>query len=372
VVILLATLAVLVIAKPVAGPSPVPTPTPTLGPPVTGPYGSINADTKANLRVGPDGVIAHRFIASTTSALTSVRFSQRGGDVYSGGTGGTMRITVRPDDGSGPPSSTVLAAIDYKPGNAGGSWTTYLALSFPTPATLTKGATYQIVFQNTDPDPDVNYISVNELLVYNGILSPRQPLFADSAYAVLAKGRVEGEYTAVMDLTYANGVHDGMGYVEAMIARFGVVSGTDKMVREHFTVSADSRLVSSASVRVRRTSGSSPLIVTLETDDGVAIESVSVPAASIAVSAPGGDDGGAVWVTATFTSTHVLIAGTTYDLRLSTAGDTEYTTVPLREGTDKGFGSAVFGDGSGQRTTNGRDWSNLYDASPVDLQFVFR
>ena len=335
-------------------------------------YGSINADTKANLRVGPDGTIAHRFVASTTSALTSVRFSQRGGPIYSGGTGGSLRISVRADDGSGRPSSTMLSSFVYRPGNTGGSWTTYLNLAFPAPATLAKGHTYYIQFENIDPAPSSNYISVNELFVYGGTLSPRQPMFADSAYAVLSNGTVQGKYTADMDLSYANGSHDGMGYIEAMVGLYGVISGSSQMVREHFTVSGSSRTIISASVRVRRTSGSSPLLVILETAAGATVASASIAASSIAASAPGGDNGGSVWVTARFSAALVLASGSTYNLRLSTASGTEYTTIPVREGTDQGYSSTVFRDGDGQRTTNGSTWANLYQYSPVDLQFSFR
>ena len=351
---------------------------PPVGPPATpvvgvaGVYGSINADTKANLRIGPDGTIAHRFVAGTSSSLTSVRFSQRGGPVYSAGNGGSLRISVRADDGTGRPSSTIISSFVYAPGNPGGSWTTYLNLAFPSPAALTKGRTYYIEFENVASDPSSNYISVNELYVYGKTLAPRQPTVTDGAYAVLSDGRVQDNYTADMDLTYSNGAHDGMGYIAAMVEFYGTVSGPSSMVREHFTVSGAARTVNAASVRVRRSGGSSPLVVTLETAAGVAIESVSIPASSIAVSAPGGDNGGSVWATATFNAAHTLALGSAYNLRLSTASDTTYTTVPVREGTDQGYRSAVFADGDGQHTTNGSTWSNIYLYSPVDLQFCFR
>ena len=339
-------------------------------------YGSINADTKANLQVGPAGTIAHRFQASTSSALLGVRFSQRGGPVYSGGNGGTLRISVRADDGSGHPSSTLPASLTYAPGNPGGGWTTYKKVNtFSSPATLTKGKLYYIVFENIDQSPNSNYISVNELFVYGGTLTPRQPTFTDGAYAVLAGGSswsVQSKYSAVMDLTYANGAHDGMGYIAAMVEYYATASGPSRMFREHFTVSGSSRTVTTASVRVRRTSGSSPLTIRLETGSGSLIETVNVPATSITASSPGGDNGGSVWVVARFATAHVLAKGSTYNLRVSTAAGTAYTTIPVLEGTDEGFSSKVFSDGSGQQTTNGSSWSDIYAWSPVDLQFSLR
>jgi len=67
--------------------SPVAASTTMLNPSV---YGTgIGYDTKANIPVGPDGQkMAIKFKATTTSALNSVRFVQRGGAGYSLGTGG--------------------------------------------------------------------------------------------------------------------------------------------------------------------------------------------------------------------------------------------------------------------------------------------
>jgi hypothetical protein len=356
-------------------------PTPTGA--ISGLYGTaVNADTKANIQVGgpdsgqPNAKVAHRFKAGTSSALTSVRFAQRGGSGYSGGSGGTLWISVRADDGSGHPANTALAWATFIPGNPSGAWGTFNAATFPSPAMLTAGHIYYIVFENIDAAPTVNYISVNELFVYGTVLTPRQPGYSDADYAVLyapsSTWSVQSRYSADMDLTYADGSHDGMGYIEAMVALYGVASGASDMVREHFTVSGGNRTVTAASVRVRRTSGTSPLTVRLEIADGALIETVNIPATSIPISAPGGDTGGAVWVTATFSSPHILTNGASYNLRLSTAADSAYTTVPIREGTDAGFRSDRFTDGSGQQTTDGVSWSDIYTWSPVDLQFYFR
>jgi hypothetical protein len=361
---------------PTTAPTPVPTPPPAPG--ATGIYGAaFNVDTKANLQVGwtDRAQVAHRFVASTTSALRSVRFQQRGGPIYSGGTGGTMRISVRPDDGAGAPSSTVLASATYVPGNPSGGWTHFDAVSFGSPATLSRGTRYYIVFEDVDPNPIANYVSVNELFVYGATLTPRQPAFPDSDYAVLyatpSSWSVQGKYTADMDLSYADGTHDGMAYIQNMTTYYGIISGASS-VREHFTVGGGNRTVTKASVRVRRSSGSSPLTIRLETGAGALIEAVDVPASAIPVSAAGGDNGGSVWATVTFATAHTLVDGTSYNLRLMTPAGTAYTAAPIREGSDVGLRSVAFRDGSGQGSSNGTSWADLYAYSPVDLQFFFR
>ena len=350
----------------------------TAEPPAAGFYGSIGADSKANLQVGGvdegTGVskISHRFRAGTTAALTSLRFAQRGGAGYSAGDGGTLRISVRPDS-NGVPSSTVLASVERAFGNPAGEWSTYHDTSFSSPATLTAGQLYHIVFENTSTSGQ-NYISVNNLFVFDET-TPRQPFDPRDDYAVLlASGgpwSVLDHYTAVMDLTYANGHHDGMGYIEAMWQEYGTVSGNSHMVRQRFTVSSRDRVVSSVAVRMRRSAGSSPLTMRLESGSGQLIEAVSIPASAVPV--VGTDDprnGAGAWVSARFGTVHTLRAGSTYQLRLVTAAGTTYTTVPVREGSDTGFRSYRFTDGHGERTTDGgASWSKLYEWSPVDLQF---
>jgi len=61
-------------------------------------YGTgIGYDTKANLWIGgSEGQkVAIKFKATTTSALNSVRFVQRGGTGYSLGTGGTKKTALK-------------------------------------------------------------------------------------------------------------------------------------------------------------------------------------------------------------------------------------------------------------------------------------
>jgi hypothetical protein len=343
----------------------------------TGGYGSIATDTKANIHVGgPDGErVAHRFVAGTTSVINSIRFAQRGGSGDSGGNGGTMRISIETDKG-GVPSGTRVASLNYSPGNPGGAWSTYNSVTFTTRGTLTKGRVYYVVFENIGSSPRSNYISVNELFVYGSALVPRQPTFSDTKYAVLIarpSWSLQGKYTADMDLTYANGHHDGMGYIAAMVYDYISTSGSSRMFRERFTVSGSSRTISTAAIRVRRSSGSSPLTIRLESSSGALIEAVNIPASSIPQSAPGNDNGGSVWAVAHFSSKHVLKKGTTYNLTATTASGTTYTSIPLLVGVKWGFSSYTFSDGDGQVTSSGSGgWTAIDRNSPQDIQFYLK
>lgn len=339
-------------------------------------YGTgIGYDTKANLWVNGNQKVAIKFKATSTTALNSVRFVQRGGSGYSLGTGGTMVVALHRDDGTGKPAATTMASKAYTPGNPAGGWEKFDSVSFTVPATTIAGSTYYILFSNTST---TNYISVNSVFNYNAVV-PRQPIFADSEFGVLytsggAWGAVHPQYTPVVDLVYASGLHAGQSYYEAMIANYATITGATNMARERFTVTGGNKIVKSAAVRVRRSAGTSPLVLTLQNSAGTAIESVSIPAASVPISAPGGDNGGAVWVKANFVTPRTLTNGLVYHLRLSTASGTTYTTFPVRSGADKGFLAYTF-NGTGQSSVNANAttpvWTDLYQWAHQDLQFYF-
>ena len=111
--------------------------------------------------------LAYRFRASTSSAVTSIRVQQRGyggGNTYSGGNGGTIRVSIQADAG-GVPSGTTLSSLTFAPGNPAGNWEVWSKLSFPAPATLTAGRLYHVVFDNVSASPTTNWISVNVLFL---------------------------------------------------------------------------------------------------------------------------------------------------------------------------------------------------------------
>jgi hypothetical protein len=194
------------------------------------------------------------------------------------------------------------------------------------------------------------------------------------ASAKITGWQVQAQYVPIFDLAYADGKHDGQAYIGTLWDRAGIVNGAASMVRERFTLSGGDRTVKAAHVRLKRISGTGGLLVRLERGDGTPLQSVTVPAASIALGAkPDGSTaslGGDTWAHALLPAPAALANGQPYSLRLSTDGATTYCLVPLRQGTSKGLASRVFGDGDGQRTTDsGANWANLYPYDSVDIQF---
>jgi hypothetical protein len=327
----------------------------------TPPYGSaINADDLNNSVVGgPDGrKVSYRFRATESSGLQSIRVYLVTGSGYSGGTNGSLVITVQTDDGSSAhrPSGVVLASTTYVPGSTVANSGLPL-ISFSSPAQLVAGQLYHVVFTNGDASPTSNYISVDGLFTF-GDPSPWQPKYANTDWANLIyfqgawsdnRGAGQGVITPIMALYYTDGAVVGQGYLEVWVSLPKTISG-NAMVREEFTVSGASQTVNSASVRVRRVSGSSPLTVNLETSTGTLVASGTISAGLI----PSGSRPG--WATANFASSVTLAAGSSYHLVLQAPAGTAYDAFVIRDGATWGFpASTYFSDGTGQYTT-GSGW----------------
>lgn len=352
---------------------------PIVTPPVTAPsgvYGSgVSGDSRANEQVGgaAKGRLAYRFRATHTGSAVSLKVQERGGTVYSGGNGGTIRASIQTDSG-GLPSGSMLASVTWSPGNQGSTnWEVWPLHTFTASAGLVAGQLYHLVFDNVAAD-QANYISLNMLYTFSGATNMALgPDFGTLYNSGGAGFKPKPNNIPIFDLAYADGAHDGQAYIGTLWDKYGLISGGASMVRERFSTKA-ARTVAKAHVRVKRISGTGALVVRLERGDGTVIGQAAVPSSSIAVgTVPNGSASslaGDTWAHVTFPSPITLDAGQTYSLRLSTDASTTYTAVPIQQGTSKGLASRVFADGDGQRTTDaGANWSNLYAYDAVDLQF---
>lgn len=349
-------------------------------------YGSGNSDSRANIRTasGADAMlVSFRFIASTSSALNSVQWQQRGGSGYSLGTGGTYRLTLRADDGSGNPGTVLATATDYSPGNPG-TFEKLDTITFPSPYTVTAGVKYHIVFDNVHASEASNYISINCSYTYN-TLTPRQPGYTqDFAVMRTTNGTtwsVMSNYTANVEIAYADGTFDGYGYNGINIDAVKTVTGSNNMIRELFTVSGGTRTVTEAWVRVGRQSGTGLLTLALYTGAGsiMAFGSAADSGSSVGLTTVGGTGTQGTWCHIEFGTPQTLTNGQQYFLRLSCAAGTQYSMTPLSHGINNpsaNLSSKTFTDGIGQYTTNGgSSWSAIYAgfASPghSNTQFYF-
>jgi hypothetical protein len=291
-----------------------------------------------------------------------------------------MLVTLNTDDGTAShnPSTTVLASYVISGAATLPSPARYFyTMKFSSPPTLTAGQIYHMVFKNIDANPAVNFISVDALYQLNPSAPVQQALGNLDAGVLLSD--VDGSwkprlgYTPIYQLSFTNGMTEGVGYMEGWVGAPEPISAPTA-VRETFTVSGSSVKISSASVRVARVSGNDPLVVRLENASGALIEQATIPASAIPqsnASAPS-----YFWASLPFSATYTLLAGSTYHLDLETSATSTYETFPIRKGLAYGFqNSTYFHDGSAQVELNGSwfGWTQWGAANRTDgdLQFYF-
>ncbi len=346
-------------------------------------YGSgIGSDGLANTTVGPLGnVVSYRFRAKNSGVVhQALIYLIPDHPGYAGGNAGTTLITLNTDDGtpSHNPSSKVLASYVMenvlslaKPAR------NFYTFKFATPPTLTAGQIYHMVFKSIDASPNVNFLSVDALYELN-FSSPVQGAISSTDAAVLLGNAAGGwaprpGYTPIYQLTFENGVTEGIGYMEGWIGAPMPISGTNA-VREAFTVSGSDVKVSSVAIRVARVLGNDPLVVRLENADGTLIEEGSIPATAIPLSSlllPS-----YFWAKYTLSSTDTLLAGSTYHLDLEASSTSIYQGFPIRKGLAYGFQSTTYfpdGDAAFEKGGTWTGWTQwgVANRTDGDLQFYF-
>jgi hypothetical protein len=345
----------------------------------------VGADSLANTPIGSAGhyVLAYRFRAAWSGSIAALRFyvitNPPGYTEYSGGSLGTLRVSLVRDQGSTRgPSQQVLAHVDYHPSTS----QLFPRVRFPAPPQVTSGQYYDIVWTNIDPHPAENFVSVNSLLARSAGSGPPAPPITSTVLIGQAPNMARpggfrarssdprDAYLPIIDITGGRGQHQGIGEMESWAENAKPIGG-DYAVRELFSfVHPRPARVTSALIRVkRRGSGAAPLRVSLESPSGKTIASTEVEASHV----PGTSDG---WVEARFTKAPLVHPGQKLALVLR-ASDEDFEAYPLRDGTRYGFSSAtLFAAGYAQFNT-GDGWvgwdmwgeSNRRDG---DLQFALR
>ena len=356
-------------------------------------YGpALRADSLANTPIGKAGVqVSCRFRADPGGVFQGARpfliwsFKRKG---YHAGTGGTLKVELQSDDGSPEhrPSGQVLATNVRRMGLLATSDQFYPQLAFDRAPELKPGGVYHLVFSNTDPDPEGNFVSVNALFVKsrNGSASV-QPRLPDSDWAMLMRSRTspawairrtpgsdEG-FTPILEIDYAGGRSQGVGYVEFWMGAPKPIAGP-AAVREVFTVTGPGRTVGSVAVRVRRLSGTAALNLRLEQGDGklLAAGAAAGPRACTPTASLGGCD----WATCSFPAPLTLAPGQRYQLVLTAPAQSAFEAFPMRKGDDKGFSAAtLFADGHAEYS-DGSGWAGWEQwgkggLTNADLQFYF-
>ncbi|HWG57827.1 MAG TPA: hypothetical protein VN661_02140 [Candidatus Acidoferrales bacterium] len=348
-------------------------------------YGSaMNADALSNIRIGPYGLQAdYRIEAQHTGYVSAVRFylivkAPKPG--YAGGNGGKLLVQLQTDDGTvnHNPSGHSLASYLISSPQAGypSPYASFRTISFSSQPYLQGGKLYHLVFSNTDADPSVNYVSVDNLYMYHPA-SQMQPLFSNAAFCVLIRSTGRGwsedaNLTPIVELDFSNGNSQGSGYMEVWAGNPKPIGG-GQQVREAITVARGNKYFAQAFVRVARVGGSGSLTVRVEQSNGTAVGVASIPASSVPLSSTSSPN--YVWVRAQFSSSHILFQGDAYHLVLQAPSGTTYQTFPIRKGSyNNYFGPGTyFHEGCAEVLSSGQwvgwDMWGATNRLDSDLQF---
>jgi hypothetical protein len=343
-------------------------------PPPSAVYATAAAQSKGNIQIGGTDhqSVACLFVAARTGTIVAVRGALRGGTGgYSNGSGGTVRRSIQPEGGG----AILGAPGSITPGNPG-TWATYPELLLS--ADVVAGQRYYVVDDNTDADPATNFVSSNHLFQWQAP-SPHQPRYADTDYAIYVRSGggawvVDWTHSSVMDIRYADGFHQGLGYVGMIGGITGLpgakvsyapISGIQK-ARQTFSVAAPQPFSHVAVGGIRLDHGSDPLFLTLRAG---ASQLGEVQVAPIPVDTQSGlDKGGSVWVGGTLAVPAVLSG--TCELRLSSAASSLWTVAPIRDGTDVGFDPSICFPGGRFEVSsdNATTWKDPYFGGILDMQ----
>lgn len=343
---------------------PPPPPPPVTLDDVVGP--ACRGQSKGNVQCGGSDGLRQEIVfrAKYSGLIVGAKVSLRGGPKgYSGGTGGTLRFAFT--DGSGQPVGSSGLIV---PGNSPASgWTTYPEILAGCP--VQKGQLYRLGIVNTDTDPG-NWVSLNHLYNWDGAPPDgrRQPRFPTGDWDLLVNGTLDTRHSPVLQLRYADGNVQGMGYpgmiggittLPGADVSYGIIGGTRK-VRSTWQ-NSEFTVIKSLYVGGLRCQTAAPIHVSLW---GPAGELVDVVSPAIATSAPGGDSGGTAFVGGTFPA--LTVPPGAWQVRLSSTG--LWSVAPIREGTEYGFDPRTcWPDGKFQVSNDGVSFTDPY--AGLELQW---
>lgn len=361
--------------------------------------GVFNINALANTVVGTyessERLVANRFLATVSAPLVHARILFVTGRGYSGGTGGTIRVSLHADDGSArhlPALDTELASTTVVPTRRNGSNSFPQEIRFEQPPALQAGQLYHLVFRNVDPDPAANFVSVDHAATISANGRPARwlntrdwsveyatrPAGSQGAFEwrnLTRQGSDNGtatnHFSPIMELGYGNGQVQGVGDMESgsvVPERIHTIDA-GAPVRERFSPTT-SRTISGLSLAAATTTGGSLQWRLKQGDTELAAGQIEQPAPNYRVmKMKTGADGRTEdnvdvtsmhWYDVALPTDIRLDAGKVYDLELTPAGNSRWVLAPHRNGQFYSFKwPAAFTESRAQHTRNGR-WLDTF------------
>ena len=329
------------------------------------------------------------------AGLDPVSCSYTLGSSYHVGNGGLITIEIRPDNGDGLPSNTVLgktnAYVPYDLPHNG-----YPQIKLIDPVQLTAGNIYHLVYTNARPPINcaLSHVAVSDAgkcdrtrgaIGLNGVFYPHSsttsgnkgPWYGTDSAANLYQSKAGGSWTVYpgnlswFELAYTDGVNVGDTYTALNVTQNSVTRtiGGSTRARQRFTVRDLSRRVDGVWVNFGHTSSTngSSMSVTLKNDSGSVLANGTIAASSQCrelAKKSGWDRHCRDWGYASFDKTISLLEGSSYSVEFNAstgAGFTLTTVEPLsiyHDFQDRNNWKDARGEIS---TNNGSSWGQWSD-----------
>lgn len=355
--------------------------------------GTATITSLANMVVGipstHEYVASYRFRSLVAGRLDRIQLYWAAGTGYSKGNGGRIRIRVLPDDGSADHlpklGASPLAETVHTPRLNGKPSSVLDPLSFTTSTgELAKGELYHVVFDNLDPNPAANYISVDTQSVPTQVGRPMRWINDTDWSALMGtrKARTSGNYTwknlsvtgsgqklfcPIMQLTTVDGATQGCSDIESG----SVVSRPDgkkdvrvhratagRPVRELFTPSSTKRVTGLSVATVAERPGSLQWRITRD-DKELASGRITQATANFATFTRGKSNlANHVWYDVPLPKEITLEAGGSYGIEFAPEGSSQWVFCGHINGASYGFSMpAAFTESNAQHWT-GSAWVN--------------
>ncbi len=326
------------------------------------------ANTVIGVQGRYDRIVSNRFRSLVTGQLAKVRLYWPTGKGYASGNGGEIRVRVLPDDGTAEHlpvlDATPVAQAVYTPDLGAKNNSDISDLAFTAHSGgLVRGQLYHMVFDNLDPQPAVNYSSIDHQSVPTSIGRPARWLNTTD-WSVLLGSRLAGSshtrkwinltkegsggktFSPIMQLTTVDGASQGVSDVESgsVVGRTDNTPDSrvfyatkDRPIRELF-VPSTAKTVTGVSFALSTTQPASLQWRITHQDQQLATGTITQPTANYTSYVRGKSRlANFVWYDLALPTPVAMTAGASYAVELHPTQDSQWIICGHRNGSVNGF-----------------------------------
>ncbi|MFT3802073.1 MAG: hypothetical protein QM766_12725 [Burkholderiaceae bacterium] len=330
-----------------------------------------------------DYAMSQRFRAPASGVIEAIRIytpvgAPEGG--YAGGNGGTLKISVYPDDGQfmHAPNRSVkpLTTVSYRPGMTHGTYaearSMFPLISFPPGAPLVAGKLYHLVYEQVDPQPSVNFANVNSTATNPatgkpmrwtsttdwGVMYGKRPVgrSGDYAWADASNTPYGGLlFAPILEIRLTSGRTFGSSVMESgnVEPRIWIIDAK-KPVRERF-VASEPRTITGLSLQTASVAGGSLQWEIKQGETSLAKGVITEPAGTFkTITSLTYQQGVYHWFDAPLPAPVDFVQGETYDVVFTPIGSSRWRFAGQSNGGQWGFDyPAAFTESQAQHLVNG-------------------